>query len=49
MDVSQELIKVFTPSLCNFVDNDLWTECDPLESDTRGGPPPPPIDATVDL
>ena len=42
MTVSRKLINIITSSLCHFEDINLEIECHPLESDTRGGPPPRP-------
>ena len=40
MVIYQNLIKIIAFRLCNFEDIDAQIECHPLESDTRGGPPP---------
>ena len=40
MVIYQNLIKIIAFRLCNFEDIDAKIECHPLESDTRGGPPP---------
>ena len=40
MVIYQNLIKIIAFRLCNFEDIDAQIECPPLESDTRGGPPP---------
>ena len=40
MAISQKLIKIIAFRLCHFEDIDAEIECHPLESDTRGGPPP---------
>ena len=42
MAISQKLIKIIAFRLCHFEDIDSEIECHPLESDTRGGPPPSP-------
>ena len=42
MAISQKLIKIIAFRLCHFEDIDAEIECHPLESDTRGGPPPSP-------
>ena len=46
MAISQKLIKIIAFRLCHFEDIDAEIECHPIESDTRGGPPPRPPVAT---